>query len=318
MNQEVLDYIKQNLEKGKTKEQVWEELKQAGWQEDKLKRAFQELGLLAMDKLPGIGDLLERTFQFYKNRFWTLAGIMLPPFLLGWVGMAAWWLFTLTGWLKKITLDNLVLILLLVLFGLIFFVVVMIVALWSQASLLCAIKEKEQDIGIKKAFIEGWRKIIAYWYISVLSSFMVLGGFLLFFIPGIIWAIWFNLSLYVLIAEDKRGVTVLFRSKQLVSGKWWIVFWRQLLITLIVMGAATIVSFIPWGRNLVGLVTAPFIHIFGFLLYKDLNQIKKDLPFEKPKTATKLKFILMAVVGYLLPVAWLVYFFAIKESSWFR
>ncbi len=72
-----------------------------------------------------------------------------------------------------------------------------------------------------------------------------------------------------------------------------------------------IVSFIPFGENLAGLVTTPFIHVFGFLLYQDLKRFKKDPYFEPTKTATKLKFILMAVAGYLLPAiaitVWLVF-----------
>ena len=316
LNQELLDYIKQNLEKGKTKEQIWEELKRAGWQEKSLKRGFQELGLLEMDVLPGIGDLLERIFQVYKDKFWTLVGIMLPPFLLGWVGYVIWWLLSLVGVINKISLSlentsGLILLLFLILFGLIFFVIFSIVSLWSQAALLCAIKEGEQDIGIKEAFGRGWHKIISYYWISILSTFMVLGAFLLFFVPGIILAIWFSLALYILIAEDKKGMNAFFRSKQLVSGKWWTVFWRQLLISLMVMGVGMIVSFIPWGENLAGLLTTPFVHIFGFLLYQDLKRFKKDPYFEQPKTATKLKFILMAVAGYLLPAAaitvWLVF-----------
>ena len=269
-----------------------------------------------MDVLPGIGDLLERVFQAYKDKFWTLVGIMLPPFLLGWIGYGIWWFLSLAGVINKISLSlentsGLILLLFLILFGLIFFVILIIAGIWAQVSLLCAIKEREQDIGIKEAFRRGWHKIISYYWISILSTFLVLGGFLLFFIPGIILAIWFSLALYILIAEDKRGTNALFRSKQLVSGKWWTVFWRQILISLMVMGVGMIISFIPWGRNLAGLFTAPFIHIFGFLLYQDLKRFKKDPYFEPTKTVTKLKFILMAVIGYLLPAVaitvWLVF-----------
>jgi len=126
MNQELLNYIRQDLEKGKSKEQIWEELKRAGWQEEKLKRAFQNLGLMEMDVLPGIGDLLERIFQVYKDRFWTLVGIMLPPFLLGWIGYGIWWFLSLVGVITKMSLEDtggLILFLFLILFGLIFFVV---------------------------------------------------------------------------------------------------------------------------------------------------------------------------------------------------
>ena len=319
-NQKLINYIKQSLERGNPKDQIWEELRRTGWQEKETKRAFQELGLMEMDVLPGIGDLLERIFQVYKDKFWTLVGIMLLPFLLGWIGYGAWWLLTLVGIItnifKNISLENtngLILLLLLILFGLIFFIILIFAGLWAQASLLCAIKEKEQDIGIKEAFRRGWHKIISYYWISVLSTFLVLGGFLLFFVPGIILAIWFSLALYILVAEDKKGMSALLRSKQLVNGKWWTVFWRQLLIALLVMGAGMIISFIPLvGRNLAGLITTPFIHVFGFLLYQDLKRFKKEPVFEPPKTATKLKFIMMAVIGYLLPAAaitvwWLVF-----------
>ncbi|OGZ24322.1 MAG: hypothetical protein A2896_01665 [Candidatus Nealsonbacteria bacterium RIFCSPLOWO2_01_FULL_43_32] len=227
MNQELLNYIRQDLEKGKSKEQIWEELKRAGWQEEKLKRAFQNLGLMEMDVLPGIGDLLERIFQVYKDRFWTLVGIMLPPFLLGWIGYGIWWFLSLVGVITKMSLEDtggLILFLFLILFGLIFFVVLIIAGLWSQIALLCAIKEREQDIGIKEAFRMGWHKIISYYWVSILSTLLVLGAFLLFFVPGIILAIWFSLALYILIAEDKKGMNALSRSKQLVSGKWWTVF----------------------------------------------------------------------------------------------
>jgi hypothetical protein len=312
MKQELINYIKQSLERGNPKDQIWEELGRAGWQEKETKRAFQELGLMEMDVLPGIGDLLERAFQAYKDKFWTLVGIMLPPFLLGLVGTIIWWFLSLVGMIAKIPLDNIVLLLILIWLGLVFFVVLIIAGVWAQISLLCAIKEKEQDIGIKEAFRRGWHKIISYWWISVLSTLLVLGSFLLFFVPGIILAIWFSLALYILVAEDKKGTNALFRSKQLVSGKWWTVFWRQLLISLMVMGISMIISFIPFiGRSLAGLVTAPFIHVFGFLLYQDLKRFKKDPYFEPPKTATKVKFIMMAVIGYLLPAAaitiWLVF-----------
>ena len=83
------------------------------------------------------------------------------------------------------------------------------------------------------------------------------------------------------------------------------------MIALMVVGAGVIISFIPWGKNVAGLFTAPFIHVFGFLLYQDLKRFKKDPLFESPKTATRLKFILMTVMGYLLPAVaitvWLVF-----------
>jgi len=49
-------------------------------------------------------------------------------------------------------------------------------------------------------------------------------------IPEIILWVWFCLISYVLIYEDKRGMAALLRSKDLISGNWWGVFWRIIII----------------------------------------------------------------------------------------
>lgn len=301
-DQKLISYVKYSIEDGKTKEQIWAELRQIGWPEESLKGAFHELGLLDMAYLPGFGDLLGRAFQFYKNRFWTLIGIMLPSFISGWMAVIMISLLAIAMLAVSLkSVNDLIFLLFLILLGLILFIALLIVGFLSQAALLMAIKDK--DAGFKKSFTGAWHKITSYYLLSILSTILTFGSLLLFFIPGIILATYFNLALYIFIAEGKTGMSALLRSKQLVEGKWWTVFIRQLAVSLMTMAAGAIIALLPLGQIFAGLAITPFVQIFGFLLYQDLKKFKKDPYFEPPKTAAKIKLILMAAAGYLLPLS---------------
>lgn len=89
------------------------------------------------------------------------------------------------------------------------------------------------------------RLILPFLWLMVLSTLVVFGGLLLLIVPAIIFSIYMIFSTSVFIAEDKRGLNVLTRSHQLVSGYWLAIAGRVIGISLI------------WG-----LVTL-FVSIFG-------------------------------------------------------
>jgi len=60
-----------------------------------------------------------------------------------------------------------------------------------------------------------------YLWVFFLLNIIIAGGFFLFIIPGVLFSVWFSLALFVLIFEERRGFNALFRSKHLVSGKFW-------------------------------------------------------------------------------------------------
>ena len=104
-----------------------------------------------------------------------------------------------------------------------------------------------------------------------LSGLAVLGGFILFIIPGIIFAIWFCMSQYVFISEGIVGKKVLSRSKQLVSGNWWGVLGRSFIAGLIMM----VIFWVPFIGSIVNsFFTAPFFVIYVYLMYEDLKRLK--------------------------------------------
>ena len=263
--------------------------------------------------LPGIGDLLKRSWQIYKSRFWIFLGIMIIPAVISLVIriFATVFAISMAGLLLNFrNLNFWIIIPSFFVALLIFLFISFIVAIWPQVSLLYAIKEREQKIGIKESFAKGWHRIISYWWLSVLSAFIVMGGLILLVIPGIIFAIWFSLALYILVAEDLKGMNALFRSKQLVSGKWWSVLWRILIITLIVVVFSMGIQFLGDILNyknignilssIILVLLTPLFTAYSFLIYEDLKKFKREIPFEVPKKGTKIKYILVAIVGLLL------------------
>lgn len=71
-------------------------------------------------------------------------------------------------------------------------------------------------------------------WISILSFLIVLGGFLLFLIPGVIVSVLIAFSVWVFMHEDKRGMEAVLRSRQLILGRAMSVF-GELAILMIIL-----------------------------------------------------------------------------------
>lgn len=226
--------------------------------------------------LLGPGELLRKTFQIYKRRIGVFLGIMVIPFLVYLLFIPFFLLplfFNLSfiAFYKSLGLILLPFVLsVMIVLGIIAFVV----NLWASIALLYAVKERDQKIGIKESFTKGWSKILSYWWISILAGLITMVGFLLFIIPGIIFGLWFSLAGYVLVSEDIKGMKALLRSKQLVKGYWWKIFWRFLVLTFIVFLVTFITGFIPFIRNIIYVFITPFSITFSFLIYENLKQLK--------------------------------------------
>jgi len=200
------------------------------------------------------------------------------------------------------------------------------VSLWLGVSLVYMVKDRDEEISVKEVLSRGWKKILSYWWVSILSGLIVVGGFILFIVPGIIIATWFILAMYVLVSEDLRGMSALFRSKQLVSGYWWSVFGRFLVLGLVLL--VTVIPFIILTAIIGGsgyfdikgsenvelgprlaiqsLTTlyqwgiAAIVAAFGFLLYEDLKRVKGNPVFEEPSSGTKRKYVALGILPLVL------------------
>lgn len=106
------------------------------------------------------------------------------------------------------------------LLALLAFVVLLLVSLPTYAIILIA-SVKGQKIGLRAALAQARMFIVPSLGLSLLTALAVIGGLLLFIIPGLIFIAWFSLSQYAMVAENLGVIESMKRSKQLVKGRVW-------------------------------------------------------------------------------------------------
>ncbi len=217
-----------------------------------------------MQKLISVEDLFKKAFEIYTNNFWGFTKLVLISIAASLVAVLAW-----AGIFVGMLSHNISLILVFVLIFLILLLVAIAINFIVQISLLYAIEEK--DLTIRQYFSKARPVVGSYALVLILQGLVVLGGFILFIIPGVIFSIWFAFSGYIMIFEGKKGVEALKASKALVAGYWWAIFGRLLLMML----AIWIISWVPVLGPLVNaFAVAPFMAIYFYTIYKDLKRIK--------------------------------------------
>jgi len=247
-------------------------------------------------KLIGVGELFKKTWRIYKENFWTLIKVtFIPSFLLS---LIDFWRIK-TSYLFSFNLKYIIF----------HFFTTFLLSCWLTASLIFVIKNREERIDFKKGLKLGAKKIISLFWIYSLSFIISSAGIIFLIIPGIILWVWFCLASYVLIYEDKRGMAALLRSKDLVSGNWWSVFWRIIIISVIYffiffiyfLGSNFFITesffnfislfFSAFILFIFTLFFSPFYIIYFALIYENLSLIKK----------TELEITLKRKLKYLLP-----------------
>jgi len=79
---------------------------------------------------------------------------------------------------------------------------------------------------------------------AILSGLIILGGIILFIIPGIIFSIWYSFIFYSVVLDNKKNMEALRTSKSLVKGRWWGVWWRLFAPAIIFALIQLIISWI--------------------------------------------------------------------------
>jgi hypothetical protein len=153
----------------------------------------------------------------------------------------------------------------------------------------------DETLGVRDALSNGWRRIWSYTWVSFLFAFIVGGGFLLFFIPGLIFLVWFLFSQFVVVAEDEKGMAAILRSKEYVRGHWFAVFIRVFVIWLVSAG----LGFIPVVGPILSIPLVPFMMIFIKLIYDDLKESKGEIVTHSPSFGARAKWIGAGALGYV-------------------
>ncbi len=328
MNQELSDYIKKSREAGQSDEQIREGLLAAGWKLEDINEAFGAISnnpvpspqspmspQTTTTSLPGATAILGQAWSLYKQRFGTFLGVMIIPMLalIGLLAVLAGSEFlSLTLLSSEFTAGGIGLIIIL---AIVFLIAIFISQAWGQIALLYAIKDSQEGIGVVEAYRRGWHKIFSLWWVALLGGFIIMGGFLLLVVPGIIFAVWFSLAVFILIAEDLKGMDALLKSREYVKGKWGAIFWRVFFIGAFIGTLSFIVSLVlalvfsllkvPFGEEISevisGLFLAPLSMTYMFLVYKNIKAVKGEIPFA-PTGKSKKTFIAVGILGiFLIP-----------------
>jgi phage FluMu protein Com len=239
-------------------------------------------------ELSGLGDLFGKSWEVFKNRI----GILLVLYLI----IIACVLVPVGLFLGAGFLISLVMpegrAPLLVGGGITGGIIGLFAAYWGGAALVFAVAD--ETLGIRDSLVKGWERLGSFIWLYSLAGFIIVGGFLLFIVPGVIFYIWFFFGQFVLVAEGDRGMAALLKSKEYVKGRWLDVFFRIFVLWLISVAA----GMIPVAGSFLSLLFIPFSMIYHYLIYAELREIRGEV--EVPTTGSdKNIWVGVGVLGHL-------------------
>jgi len=166
-----------------------------------------------------VRDLVRQALFLFRERLWTLIGIIaIPAFLSLVIGFGS---VTLPSGKGTITLFAV-----LGVFALAFLQIL------AGIAIIRAVGDSEKR-EITTYFREAFPLFLSFLWVSILVGFLEVVGFILLIIPGIIISVYLSLAVFIVLFESERGVDALKKSHSYVKGRWWAVFGRMLVIILI-------------------------------------------------------------------------------------
>ncbi len=122
----------------------------------------------------------------------------------------------------------------------------------------------------------GQELFISALLVAVIYDLSVQGASQILIIPGIILSVYLVFYLFEFVDQNKRGMDALLSSWAIVSGRWWEVFWRVIIVSLMIVLPFLIIvsafilpifslSFIFGMNSMLAFLLSVFIVIFVFI-----------------------------------------------------
>ena len=350
ITKELISYIKQAHEAGYAKADTVKTLQEQGWTPADIEGAYQKA--LSLPSVPSApqgspentvlldpGELISQAITLGKQRFWTLVGIT----AFGWAIMSAAifvliLIFVLGGIATGISASahqpaTTAIVIVGVIVGLLAVIGLVILGTWIQAALITGALRYREKIGVFEAYKQAWEKIGSYFMTAFLYGLATLGGYLLFFFPGIMVTVWLFPAIYIAISEGKRPLEALVQARNYARGRFWSVFGRLLILwalQIVLLIVAYILSlfagkdFQQLVYNLLysisSLVIIPFSFLYIVRLYESLKGSYQPSGDESHGKGALITFI---ILGIVLPIVYVIGFISIaalfppiKDSDW--
>jgi hypothetical protein len=236
-----------------------------------------------------VSDLIRESWTLYKNNFQLFMKIIV-------------WLLIPTAIMSLLSAIKISPVAVIPI-NLLFFLVSLFLGLFISIAITITIDAllKKEKVDLKTIYNLSYSKILSYLWVSILAGLaMILGTFLLI-IPGLIFAVWFSFSAYVLVLENVKGAAALKASKNLVKDRFWPVLWRWfapyavylILTTFAIVISIYLIGFAlgvpatgfdevtPWWSSLISnvvyLVLWPIFVNIGVILYQSLKKEKGSI-----------------------------------------
>lgn len=117
-----------------------------------------------------------------------------------------------------------------------------------------------QSTSIQQETSKATRMLLPTFLLSIIISAISFVSFLLLIIPGVIVTIWFAFSYHTYLLEHTTILQSLKRSKALVRGKFWNIFWKFAVIGIISVAIIFILTIIPT-------IALPFLNLDVLIEY---------------------------------------------------
>lgn len=138
---------------------------------------------------------------------------------------------------------------------------------------------------VKGVFLRGFKKILIYTAASFLLGLIVLLGLVLLIAPGIMFAVWFSFTLFLIFDKNYSIKDALIRSKQLVKGKFWGILGRFIIFGIFGIIVSSVIGYVPYAGSVLVNFIAPFFLLPTYFLYKDL--MGEDITQQDPKDVSQ-------------------------------
>lgn len=116
-----------------------------------------------------------------------------------------------------------------------------------------------------KDVIPSWDVAVNFVLASILYCLIVVGGFILFVIPGVMWSIEYKYFSYLVIEKEMKALDALKHSAEITKGQKW-----SILGFVIVAGIVTLLGALALGIGLI--VAIPTASLAEIYVYHALNK----------------------------------------------
>ena len=174
-------------------------------------------------------------------------------------------------------------------------VISLIAFFWLQAALVKAVddvRDGRADMSLGETFAQGRAQLTSVAVAAILAGLGIVFGLILLIVPGLVLMTWWAVIIPVVVLENRSAGEAFTRSRELVKGNGWGVFFVIILMVLLLIGFSLVLNLIlsplaDWLQSFVsqivsGTLTAPFVAMVLTLLYFRLRQAKEPVAETPP------------------------------------